>query len=59
MYKLGLKLVKTLSLVYIYLLIFPLNFIYIIRINKVFSEIVDYLDNYLEGISDIGLISSI
>ena len=57
--KLSLKLVKVLSLVYIYLLIFPLNFIYIIRINKVFSEIVDYLDNYLEGISDIGLISSI
>ena len=59
MNKLGLELVKVLNLIYIYLLIFPLSFVYIIRVNKVFSEIVDYLDNYLEGVSGIGLVSSI
>ena len=57
--KLDFELIETLNLVYIYLFIFPLNFVYIIRINKVFSEIVDYLGNYLKGISGIGLVLSI
>jgi hypothetical protein len=30
-----------------------------IRINEIFSEIVNYLGNYLEGVSSIGLVSSI
>jgi hypothetical protein len=57
--KLGLELVETLSLVYIYLLVLPLGFVYTIRVNEVFSEIVDYLGGCLEGISDIGLVSSV
>ena len=57
--KLSLEFVEALSLVYIYLLIFPLGFVYIIRVDKVFSEIVNHLDNYLEGVSDIGLVSSV
>ena len=57
--KLNLKLVKVLNLVYIYLLIFPLDFVYIIKINKVFFEIIDYLNNYFKGISNIRLISNI
>jgi len=58
-YKLGLKLVKTLSLVYIYLLIFPLSFVYTIRVNEVFFKVVDHSSNYFEGINGIKLVSSI
>ncbi len=57
--KLGFKLVKALSLVYTHLLIFTLSFAYIIRVNKVFSKVVNYLGSYLEGISSIRLITSI
>jgi hypothetical protein len=57
--ELGLKLVKALSLVYTHLLILPLNFMYAIRVNEMFSKVIDHLGNYLEGVSDIGLISSV
>ena len=57
--ELGLELVEALSLVYIYLLVFPLGFVYAIRVNEIFSEIVDHLGNYLEGVSSIRLVSSI
>ena len=57
--KLGLELVETLSLVYIYLLVFPFSFVYMIRVDEVFSKVIDYLGNYLEGVSDIGLVSSV
>ena len=57
--KLGLELVETLSLVYMYLLVLLLGFVYTIRVDKVFFEIVDYLNNYLEGVSGIGLVSSV
>jgi hypothetical protein len=51
--------VKALSLVYTHLLIFPLNFAYAIRVDEVFSEVIDHLGNYLEGVNGIGLISSV
>ena len=57
--ELGLELVKALSLVYIYLLVLPLNFMYAIRVNEVFFKVIDHLGNYLEGVSSIRLISSI
>jgi hypothetical protein len=57
--KLGLKLVKALSLVYTYLLILSLNFIYVIRVNEVFFKVIDHLGNYLKGVNSIKLISSV
>ncbi len=42
-----------------YLLILTLSFIYIIRVNKVFAEIVNYLSSYIERVSSIRLILSI
>jgi hypothetical protein len=57
--KLGLKLVKSLDLVYSQLLIFMSSFAYVVRVNKVFTEIVNYLYSYLERISGIRLIASI
>ena len=57
--ELGLELVEALSLVYTYLLVFPFDFAYAIRVNEVFSEIVDYLGDCLEGVSGIGLVSSV
>jgi hypothetical protein len=57
--KLGLKLVEGLDLVYSQLLVFTSSFIYIVRVNKVFIEIVNYLYSYLERVSSIRLIASI
>ena len=59
MYKLNLKLIKALSLVYIYFLIFTLYFTYIIKVNKVFIKVINYLINYYKGISNIKFILSI
>jgi hypothetical protein len=58
-YELSLELIKALSLVYTYLLVFTLYFTYTIRVNKVFTEIIDYLVNYRKGISNTRLISSV
>jgi hypothetical protein len=58
-YKFSLKLIEALGLVYIYLLIFMLYFIYIIRVNKVFTKVVNHLSSYLKGVSSIRLILSI
>jgi hypothetical protein len=57
--ELGLELVKALSLVYTYLLVLPLGFVYAMRVNEVFSEIIDHLGNYLEGVSSIRLVLSV
>jgi hypothetical protein len=57
--ELGLELVKALSLVYTHLLVFPLGFAYAIRVNEVFFEVIDHLGNCLEGVSGIGLVSSV
>jgi hypothetical protein len=57
--ELGLKLVKALSLVYTHLLVLPLGFAYAMRVDEVFSEVVDHLGNCLEGVSGIGLVSSV
>ncbi len=50
---------KALSLVYTHLLVFPLSFIYAMRVNKVFSEVVNHLGSYLEGVSGIRLVLSV
>ncbi len=57
--KLGFKLIKALSLVYIYLFIFILGFIYAIKVNKIFFKIVDYLNSCFKRISGIRLIINI
>jgi hypothetical protein len=56
--KLGLKLIESLNLLYSQVLIFVSSLIYIVRVNEMFTEVVDYLLSYLEGISGIRLISS-
>ncbi len=57
--KLSFKLIKALSLVYIYFFIFILSFIYVIKVNKIFFEIVDYLGSYLKRIGGIRFIINI
>ncbi len=57
--KFGLELVEALVLVYMHLLVFTLSFAYIIRVNKVFTEVVDYLGSCLERVGSIGLILSV
>ncbi len=59
MYKLGLELIEALGLVYTHLLIFTLYFTYIIRVNKVFTKVVDYLVGYRKGVSSTRLILSV
>jgi hypothetical protein len=59
MNKLGLKLVKALSLVYIHLLVLLLNFMYAIRVNEMFFKVINYLGNYFKGVNGIKLILSI
>jgi hypothetical protein len=51
--------VKDLNLVYSQLLIFTSSFVYAVRVNEVFTEIVNYLHSYLKRISGIRLIVSI
>ena len=58
-YEFGLELMEALGLVYMHLLIFTLCFAHLIRVNKVFTEVVDYLSGYLKGVSSIRLIPSI
>jgi hypothetical protein len=57
--ELGLELVKALSLVYTHLLVLPLNFTYAMRVNEVFSKVINHLGNCLKGVSNIRLISSV
>ncbi len=42
-----------------HLLILTLSFAYIIRVNKVFTEVVNYLSSYLKEVSNSRLILSI
>jgi hypothetical protein len=57
--KLGFKLIEGLNLVYLQLLVFISSFIYIVRVNKIFTKVVNYLYSCLERVSSIRLISSI
>jgi hypothetical protein len=56
--KLGLKLMESLNLLYSQVLIFASSLIYTVRVNEIFTEVVDYLLSYLKGISGVRLISS-
>jgi hypothetical protein len=57
--KLGLELMEGLNLVYLQLLVFISSFIYVVRVNEVFTKVVNYLYSRLERVSSIRLISSI
>ena len=56
--KLSLKLMESLNLLYSQVLIFASSLIYAVRVNEIFTEVVDYLLSYLKGISSVRLISS-
>jgi hypothetical protein len=56
--KLSLELIESLNLLYSQVLIFASSFIYAVRVNEMFTEVVDYLLSYLKGISGVRLISS-
>jgi hypothetical protein len=56
--KLGLKLMESLNLLYSQVLIFVSSLTYIVRVNEMFTEVVDYLLSYFEGISGVRLILS-
>ena len=58
MNKLGLKLIESLNLLYSQVLIFASSLIYAVRVNEIFTEVVNYLLNYLKGISGVRLILS-
>jgi hypothetical protein len=57
--KLGLKLIEGLNLVYSQLLVFTSSFAYAVRVDEVFTEVVDYLHSRLERVSGIRLVSSV
>ncbi len=42
-----------------HLLILTLSFAYTMRVNEVFTKVVDYLSSYLEGVSSSGLVLSV
>jgi hypothetical protein len=56
--KLGLKLMESLNLLYSQVLVFVSSLTYIVRVNEIFTKVVDYLLSYLKGISGVRLISS-
>jgi hypothetical protein len=56
--KLGLKLIESLNLLYSQVLIFVSSLTYMVRVNEIFTKVVDYLLSYLKGISGVRLISS-
>jgi hypothetical protein len=56
--KLGLKLIENLNLLYSQVLIFVSSLTYAVRVNEIFTEVIDYLLSYLKGISGVRLISS-
>jgi hypothetical protein len=56
--KLGLKLIESLNLLYSQVLIFASSLIYAVRVNEIFTEVVNYLLSRLKGISGVRLISS-
>jgi hypothetical protein len=58
-YELDLELIKALSLIYTYLLVFALCFAYPIRVDKVFIEVIDHLISYRKGVSNTRLVSSV
>jgi hypothetical protein len=49
---------ESLNLLYSQVLIFTSSLTYVVRVNKIFTEVVDYLLSYLKGISSVRLISS-
>jgi hypothetical protein len=56
--KLSLKFIESLNLLYSQVLIFASSLTYIVRVNEIFTEVVNYLLSYLKGISGIRLILS-
>jgi hypothetical protein len=56
--KLSLKLIESLNLLYSQVLIFASSLTYIVRVNEIFTEVIDYLLSRLKGISGVRLISS-
>jgi hypothetical protein len=56
--KLGLKLIESLNLLYSQVLIFASSLIYVVRVNEIFTKVVNYLLSYLKGISGVRLILS-
>jgi len=56
--KLGLKLIESLNLLYSQVLIFASGLTYIVRVNEILTEVVDYLLSRLKGISGVRLILS-
>jgi hypothetical protein len=56
--ELGLELMESLNLLYSQVLIFASSLTYTVRVNEIFTEVVDYLLSCLEGISGVRLISS-
>jgi hypothetical protein len=56
--ELSLELMESLNLLYSQVLVFASSLTYAIRVNKMFTEVVDHLLSCLEGISGVRLISS-
>jgi hypothetical protein len=56
--KLSLKLIESLNLLYSQVLVFTSSLTYIVRVNEMFTEVVDYLLSCLKGISGVRLILS-
>jgi hypothetical protein len=56
--KLSLELMESLNLLYSQVLIFTSSLTYTVRVNEMFTEVVDYLLSYLKGISGVRLILS-
>jgi hypothetical protein len=57
--KLSLEFIEGLNLIYLQLLVFISSFIYIVRVNKIFTKVVNYLYSRFERVSSIRLILSI
>jgi hypothetical protein len=49
---------ESLNLLYSQVLVFASSLIYVVRVNEIFTEVVNYLLSYLKGISGIRLILS-
>jgi hypothetical protein len=56
--ELGLKLMESLNLLYSQVLIFASSLIYAVRVNEIFTEVVNYLLSCLKGIGSVRLILS-
>jgi hypothetical protein len=56
--ELGLELIESLNLLHSQVLVFTSSLTYTVRVNEMFTEVVDHLLSCLEGISSVRLISS-